>query len=76
MLVKQTHVEPRETIEFKFTKSKETFSFKPSLLLRPDFTWMIGLTNLQAYTFFFNITKENNKLDLYTDNSANFHLVI
>ena len=33
MLFTQTHRKPEETLEFKFIKSRETFSFKPSINL-------------------------------------------
>ena len=44
-------------------KSKETFLFKPPIQVKGD--WMIGLTDLEVYNSFFNITEENNKFDLY-----------
>ena len=54
---KQTHTEPQETIEFKFTKSKETFSFKPSIILGLDSNWIVGLLSLAVYNSILNITE-------------------
>ena len=69
-LVQQTHRKPEETLEFKMMKPKETFHFKPSIKIQGD--WMIGLTDLEVYNSIFNITKENNKFELYTDNFDEF----
>ena len=46
-------------------KPKETFHFKPPVLVKAD--WMIELTDLEVYNSIFNTTKENNKFQLYTD---------
>ena len=62
-LIKQTHRQPEETLEFKMTKSRETFHFIPPIQVKED--WMIGLTDLEVYNSIFNITEENNKFDLY-----------
>ena len=63
-LIKQTHTKPQETLEFKMNKPKEEkFHFKPPIQIKGE--WMIGLTDLEVYNSFFNITEENNKFDLY-----------
>ena len=62
-LIKQTHTKSQETLEFKMTKSKETFHFNPPIQVKED--WMIGLTDLEVYNSIFNITEENNKFELY-----------
>ena len=64
-LIHQTHRKPAGTLEFKMIKPRETFHFKPSIHIKGD--WMIGLTDLEVYNSIFNITKENNKFELYTD---------
>ena len=64
-LVEQTHRKPEETLEFKMTKPKEIFHFKPPIHTKGD--WMLGLIDLEVYNSIFNITKENNKFELYTD---------
>ena len=63
---------PQETLEFELTKSKETFSFKPPIQI--EGSWVIGLTSLELYNHIFNITEENNKLDLYTGTFDEFSL--
>ena len=62
-LIKQTHRKAEETLEFKMKKSRDTFHFKPPLQVNGN--WMIGLTDLVVYNSIFNITEENNKLQVY-----------
>ena len=62
-LIEQTHRKPEETLEFKMIEPRETFHFKPPIKVKGD--WMIGLTDLEVYNSFFNITEENNKFELY-----------
>ena len=62
-LIQQTHTEPQETIEFKLNKSRETLPFNPPIQIKRD--WMVGLTSLEIYNFYFNITEDDNKLELY-----------
>ena len=65
MLLEQTHRRPEETLEFKINKPRETFHFKTPIHVEGD--WMVGLVDLEVYNSIFNITKENNKFELYTD---------
>ena len=44
-------------------KSREVFHFKTPIQIKGD--WMIGLIDLEVYNSIFNITEENNKLQLY-----------
>ena len=67
MLIKQTHTKPQETHEFKLTKPRESFSFKPSCNLSLESNRNIGLTSLGVYNSLLNITEQNNKFDLYTN---------
>ena len=69
-LVKQTHRKPEETLEFKMLKSREIFHFNPSIQTKED--WMLGLIDLEVYNSILNITKENNKFELYTDTFDEF----
>ena len=71
-LIEQTHRKAEEILEFKLTKSRETFSFKPPISIERH--WMIGLTNLEVYNSIFNVTGRNNKFkfEVYTDNSDDF----
>ena len=70
MLVEQTHRKPEETLEFKMLKSREIFHFNPPIQTKGD--WMLGLIDLEVYNSIFNITKENNKFELYTDTFDEF----
>ena len=69
-LVEQTHRKPEETLEFKMLKSKDMFHFNPPIQTKGN--WMIGLIDLEVYNSIFNITKENNKFELYTDTFDEF----
>ena len=62
-LIDQTRRKAEETLEFKMTKPREKFHFKPPISI--EGSWMIGLTDLEVYNFIFNLTEENNKLQLY-----------
>ena len=61
-LIEQTKTRPQETLEFKMTKTKETFHFNPTIQIKG--LWMLGLTDLEVYNSIFNITEENNKFEL------------
>ena len=68
--IEQTHKKTEKTLEFKMIKPRETFHFKPPIKVKGD--WMIGLPDLEVYNSIFNITKVNNKFELYRDTSAKF----
>ena len=61
--IEQTHRKAEETLEFKMIKPREIFHFKTPIQIQGD--WMIGLINLEVYKSIFNITEENNKLQIY-----------
>ena len=69
-LVQKTHRKPEEILEFKMIKPRETFHFSPPIQTKGD--WMLGLIDLEVYNSLFNITKENNKFELYTDTFDEF----
>ena len=69
-LVQQTHRKPEETLEFKMLKTREIFLF--NLPIHTEGDWMLDLIDLEVYNSIFNITKENNKFDLYTDTFDEF----
>ena len=69
-LVEQTHRKAEETLEFRMIKPRETFHFKSPIQINGD--WMLGLTDLEVYNSIFNITKKNNKFELYRDSSNRF----
>ena len=57
-------------MEFKLTKSRKTFHSKP--LISIERSWMLGLISLEVYKSNFNITEENNKFELHTENFDEF----
>ena len=61
-IVENTHSKPQETLEFKTTKQKESFSFDVPLTLNEK--WMMGVTSLEVYNTVYNITNSNNKLQI------------
>ena len=61
-IVENTHSKSQETLEFKMTKQKESFSFDVPLEL-PE-KWMMGVTCLEVYKTVYNITEKNNKLEI------------
>ena len=61
-IVENTHSKPQETLEYKMTKQKESFSFDVPLEL-PE-KWMMGVTSLEVYNTVYNITNSNNKLEI------------
>ena len=61
-IVENTHSKPQETLEFKMTKQKESFSFDVPLILNEK--WMMGVTILEVYNTVYNITEKNNKLQI------------
>ena len=69
-LFDQTHRKPEETLEFKMLKPRETFHFNPPIHTKGD--WMLGLVDLEVYNSIFDISKEKNKFELYTDTFDEF----
>ena len=65
-LIDQTYKKSEEVLEFKLTKSRESFSFNPPIQI--EGSWMIGLINLEVYNSIFNIINKNNKFELYSEN--------
>ena len=68
-LIDQTHKKPQETLEFKLTKSRESFQFNPPVQI--EGTWMISLVDLELYNSVFNLTNKNNQFELYSENMQN-----
>ena len=58
-LVQQTKTSPREILERKIKRWKQSFSFKKPLELEKD-KWMKGVTNSEVFNSIFNL-KEKNK---------------
>ena len=61
-IVENTHSKPQETLDFKMTKQKESFSFDVPLELNEK--WMIWVTSLEVYITVYNITNSKNKLEI------------
>ena len=53
-LNKQAHRKAEQTLEFKLSKSRETFHFNPPITTEGP--WMIGLLSLEVNNTIFNIT--------------------
>ena len=68
--IEKTHRKAEETLELKMIKPREIFYFNPSIHIKGD--WMLGLTDMEVYNSIFNITKEKNNFELYTDNFDDF----
>ena len=60
----QTHRKAEETLQFELDKSREKIHFNPPVEVKED--WMIGLATSEVYNSIFNLTEENNKVELYT----------
>ena len=63
--IKETHTKPEKILEFKVTELREKFSFKLSPNLGLDSNWRKRFTKLEVYNPIFNITEEDNKLEIY-----------
>ena len=64
-LIKQTHRKPKETLEFKIKRPRQTFFFRAPTSI--EGSWMIRLTSLEVYNSIFNKNTTNMKFALYTD---------
>ena len=62
-LINQIHIRLEETLEFIMLKQRGTFHSNPPIQIESD--WMLGLIDLGVYNSIFDITEENNKLELY-----------
>ena len=62
-LTYQTHRKAEETLEYKMIKQRETFQFNTPNHIKGD--WNLGLTDLEVYNSTFNISKHNDKFELY-----------
>ena len=62
-LIEQTHRKAEETLECKMIQPKQAFHFTPPIPIEGSL--MIDLTDLEVYNSIFNVTEQNNKLQLY-----------
>ena len=51
---------PRETLEFKLNKQKQSFSFDPPINLLKEGKWLLRVSSFECTNSVFNITNENN----------------
>ena len=69
-VIDETYREAEETLAFKPTKSRGSFSINPPLLIEES--WMIGLINLEVYNSVFNITEKNTKFEICFEFTQSF----
>ena len=65
MSIKQTKTTPQDTLEFKLTKSMDTFSIKTPIELEEG-KRMIAITCLEAHPAVFIFTKHYKRFTFYT----------
>ena len=63
-LIEQTETKPQETLEFKMTKQRQTFSFNPPINLIEEGKWLLAVSSLECTNSIFNITNENNSFSI------------
>ena len=61
-LIQQTQTKTQETLEFKLTKSRVSFSLDIPLQLTNG-EWMLRLSSLEVNISIFNLTNEKNKVE-------------
>ena len=66
VLIEQTRSRPQGTLEIKMNEQKESFLFNPLIHLVEEGKWLLAVTSFEATNSVFNITDENNSLNLYT----------
>ena len=66
-LIQQTHIKAQESLEYKLTKSRESFSFDTPLQLGNG-EWLLRLTSLEVYNSLFTITNKNTKFKISKPN--------
>ena len=65
-LIEQTDRKADGTLEFKLNKTRETFRFNQPISI--EGSWLIGLTSVEVYNSFLNITEQKkNFFKFYTD---------
>ena len=64
------HIENLKRLWNLKRSNQEKINFNPPIQTEGE--WMLGLIDLEVYNSIFNITKENNKFELYTDTFDEF----
>ena len=52
-LIEQTKTRPKETLEVKMNKQRQTFSFSPPINLVEGGKWLLALSSLSVKSIFF-----------------------
>ena len=63
-LIEQTKTNAQETLEFKMIRSKQIFSFNPSLNLVEEGKWLMAVSLFDCTNSVFNITNKNNSFSI------------
>ena len=63
-LIENTKKKAQETLEFKMTKQKQTFSFNPPINLLQEGRWLLGVSSFECTNSVFNITNENKSFSI------------
>ena len=63
-MIKNTLTKPKETLEFKMNKQRQTFSFNPPINLVEEGKWLLAVSSLECTNSVFNITNENNSFSI------------
>ena len=63
-LIEQTKTKPQETLEFKMSKQRQTFSFNPPINLVEEGKWLLAVSSFECTNSVFNITNENNSFSI------------
>ena len=63
-LIEQTKTKPQETLEFKMSKQRQTFSFNPPINLFEEDKWLLGVSSVECTNSVFNITDDNNSFSI------------
>ena len=63
-LIEQTKTKPQETLEFKMTQSKQTFSFNPPINLVEEGKRLLAVSLFDCTNSVYNVTDANNSFSI------------
>ena len=75
-LIEQTKTRPQETLQFKQSRQKESFSSNPLINMVDEGKWLIAVKSFEATNFVFNLTDENNSFSINTPSYWTFRGVV
>ena len=70
-MIEQTKTKPRKTLEFKMTRSKQTFSFNPPINLVGKGKWLLAVSLFDCTNSVFFITDENSSFSITIPGHSN-----